>query len=222
MNSMPRLRLGKCLMMLGLLMVAITPCRGQDNDSKVADSSKVVFEESFRDSLTESWQWLRPQHARWCLRNGGLEIRVWAGFADSVENALLYQVTDRGQDRWRYEVTVENLSQPKQQWEQAGLTWYSDGRPVFKVVKELVDGKIIVMPGNKPVGDDAVQLKLEVEGPQIRAYYRTEFAGPYLLAGEGQLPQSDNEQVSIQCYHGPTDAEHWIRFTDFRVLRREK
>lgn len=138
---------------------------------------------SLRNHLAESWQWLRPQPARWCLRNGGLEIRVWAGFADSVENALLYQVTGRGQDCCSYEVTVENLSQPKQQWEQAGLTWYSDGR---------------------------------------RAYYRTEFNGPYLLAGDGQLPLSDNEQVSIQRYHGPTDAEHWIRFTAFRVLRQAK
>ncbi len=204
-----------------MLFVSV-PCLGQDSDPTNTDSRTLVFEESFRDQLAENWQWLRPQHARWCLRNGGLEIRVWAGFADSVENALLYPVTDRGQDRWSYEVTVENLSAPKQQWEQAGLTWYSDGRPVFKLVKELVDGKIIVMPGNKPVADEAVQLKLEVQGRQVRAYYRTEFGGPYLLAGEGQLPEADNEQVSIQCYHGPTDAEHWMRFTDFRVLRHGK
>ena len=26
-----------------------------------------------------------------------------------------------------------------QQYEQAGITWYNDGKPVFKEVKELVD-----------------------------------------------------------------------------------
>ena len=34
----------------------------------------------------------------------------------------------------------------------------------------------------------------------------------------GKLPGPGDDRVSIQCYNGPPDAEHWIRFDDFRVV----
>ncbi|MBL8853918.1 MAG: hypothetical protein JNK57_08090 [Planctomycetaceae bacterium] len=192
---------------------------GQDVQPTTLAEPTLLFADSFQDQLADGWEWLRPQPARWCVRNRGLEIRVWPGFADSVENALLRTVEAREDDRWIFEVTVTNLSAPTKQWEQAGLTWYGDGRPVFKLVKELVDGRIVIMPGNHEIQDVPVELRLAVQGQQVQAFYRTDFNGPFLLAGEGDLPPAALEQISLQCYHGPNDSEHWIRFGNFRVLR---
>ncbi len=193
--------------------------RGQEVGQTSVAEPTLVFSDSFQDQLAEGWEWLRPQPARWCVRNRGLEIRVWPGFADSVENALLRTIEARENDRWIFEVTVTNLAAPTKQWEQAGLTWYCDGRPVFKLVKEQVDGRIVIMPGNHEIENVPVELRLEAQGRHIQAFYRTDFNGPFVLAGEGGLPSAALEQISLQCYHGPDDSEHWIRFGSFRVLR---
>ncbi|MBL8888572.1 MAG: hypothetical protein JNL67_01245 [Planctomycetaceae bacterium] len=207
---------------LGMVGTTAREIDAQVRQNARTDESELIFSDEFENQLASAWTWLRPEPSRWCVRNHGLEIRVWPGFADTVENALLWAVTKRGEDCWIFEVTVNNLNHPVQQWEQAGLTWYTDQKPVFKLVKELVDGRIVIMPGNVEIGNVPVQLRLEVEGQEFKAFYRTDFSGPFHLAGQGSTPQGTNEQISIQCYHGPDSAEHWIRFTDFRVLRKPK
>ena len=44
------------------------------------------------------------------------------------------------------EVNVTNLSQPTNPCEYAGITWYHDGKPVYKLVKELIDGELYILP----------------------------------------------------------------------------
>lgn len=206
----------------GMNCVASLDTAAQDRENAVLSEGEVVFADPFENQLANGWMWLRQEPARWCIRDRGLEIRVWPGFADTVENALLWTVPDRGKDLWSFEVTVTNLKAPVQQWEQAGLTWYSDKKPVFKLVKELVDGRIVIMPGKVEIQDVPVQLRLDVQGQEFKAFYRTNFSEPYLLAGQGSIPAGKEEQISAQCYHGPDSAEHWIRFTNFRVLRTTK
>jgi hypothetical protein len=48
--------------------------------------------------------------------------------------------------------------------------------------------------------------------------YREEGQGNFQIAANGKLPPGDNEQVSIQCYNGPPNAEHWMRFDNFRIV----
>ena len=38
-------------------------------------------------------------------------------------------------------------------------------------------------------------------------------------AATGELPPPGNDQVSIQCYNGPSDEDHWIRFENFCLKR---
>ena len=117
------------------------------------------------------------------------------------------------------EVTVSNHTVPKQQYEQAGITWYSGGKPVFKLVKELVNGQLMIIPGRKKMEVETVQLRLVVNGDNYTAQYRPDGKGSFQTAASGKLPPANNDQVSIQCYNGPPNAEHWIRFDDFRILR---
>jgi len=94
-----------------------------------------------------------------------------------------------------------------------------DGKPVFKLVKELVDGKLIIIPGRKPMSSETVQLRLIVTSGDFIAQFRPNAEGEFQTATTGTLPAPANDQVSIQCYNGPANAEHWIRFDDFRVSR---
>jgi hypothetical protein len=201
------------ILLLGALVAAAQDAR---------KDSHVIFEDRFdNDKLAAGWTWLRENPGSWRLKEGALEIRVEPGDANTVRNALLRDAPDRARPAARYaiDVKVTNLTRPTRQWEQAGLTWYIDGKPVFKLVKELVDGKIEVIPGKSPADHATVHLRLIVQGAEVTAQYRFDEASDWKTSAIARLPPPNpkvKEQISIQCYHGPAD-EHWIRFDDFRL-----
>ena len=181
----------------------------------------VVFEDRFDAKPDASWRWSREDPFDWRIREGALEIRVRPGDANTVRNALVRPAPDRRQGCLAIEVTVTNLKPPTQQFEQAGITWYTDGKPVFKLVKELVDGQLMIIPGRKPMTHETVQLRLIVSGNAWTAQFRPDGKGEFQTVATGELPEPGSDEVSLQCYHGPPDAEHWIRFDDLRILKLE-
>jgi hypothetical protein len=184
------------------------------------EAGTVVFEDRFEGRLGPGWSWLRENPQAWRIRDQGLEIRVEPGMADSVRNALVREAPDRSQGRYAIEVTVRNLVEKTEQYEQAGITWYRDGKPVFKLMKELVHGEgLIIIPSRKPMTSEMVELRLIVSADAYVAQFRPDGKGEFQTAATGELEPSANEQVSIQCYHGPADREHWIRFERFRIVR---
>lgn len=187
----------------------------------LALNGQTVFEDRFEGRLEEGWSWLRENPGAWRLREGGLEIRVEPGVADTVRNALVRDAPDRRRGTYAIEVVITNTVRPTQQYEQAGITWYCGGRPVFKLVKELVDGELSIIPGKIPMASPSVRLRLTVSADSFKAEFQPDRKGDFQTAAAGPLPSPDNDQVSIQCYNGPAEEEHWIRFDDFRILKVE-
>jgi len=180
---------------------------------------QVIFEDRFEGKLADGWSWLRENPGYWRIREGALEIRIEPGVAQTVRNALVRKAPDRSQGKFAVELTVQNLSPLTNQYEQAGITWYCGGKPVFKLVKELLDGQVCIIPGKKLIEDKPVRLRLVVSADRYVAQYRVEGTEEFLTAAEGSLPPPQDDEVSIQGYHGPVDAEHWIRFDDFRIIK---
>jgi hypothetical protein len=189
------------------------------NVSLLAAEPKVVFEDGFDGKLGDGWSWLRENPPNRRFEKGALEICVEPGVAQTVKNALVREAPDRNKGTFAIEVTVTNLTRPTRQYEQAGITWYVDGKPVFKLVKELINEELYIIPGRKPMSAKSVQLRLVVTKDSFTALYRPDGKGEFLQAAAGNLRAPGKDQVSIQCYNGPTDAEHWIRFDDFRILQ---
>ena len=184
-----------------------------------AAEPEVIFQEEFKEKLDKGWSWLREDAKTWRNKDGALEIRVEPGKARTVKNALLRKAPDRSKGKFAIEVTVTNTVKPTERWEQAGITWYHNDKPVFKLVKELVDGTIVIIPGRKPIDAKTVQLRLIVTADSYTAQYRPDCKGEFQTAAKGKLPAPGKDQVSIQCYNGPADEDHWIRFDDFRIVR---
>ena len=181
---------------------------------------ETIFEDAFDGQLADGWTWLRENPDHWRLVDGGgLEIRVEPGVADTVINALRRPAPDRNEGAFAIEVTVMNHTLPIQQYEQAGITWYCGGRPVFKEVKELIDGDLWIIPGKVSMRTKSVRLRLIVTADSWEATYRPEGETEFQTAAKGALPEPNDDEVSIQCYNGPPDAEHWIRFEDFRIVK---
>ena len=182
-----------------------------------AAEPKVLFADSFEKGLGEGWSWLRENPQAWRLRDGALEIRVEPGKADRVKNALVRKAPDRSQTRFAVEVSVTFTAKPTHQYEQAGITWYHDERPVMKLVHEHIDGKEWIIPGRKPAPSRTVHLRLVVDGRRWTSQFREKLDEEYVTTATGELPPPGNDQLSIQCYEGPDDAAHWIRFDRFRI-----
>ncbi|MBN1393807.1 MAG: hypothetical protein JW959_02080 [Pirellulales bacterium] len=192
------------------------------NTLLLAAEPQVVFEDKFEGKLGEGWNWLRENPKTWRIRDGALEIRLEPGDAGTVKNALLRSAPDRGKGTCVFDVTVTSLTPPSVQYEQAGMTWYRDGKPLFKFVKERIDGKTYVFPGKVPVDCKTVQLRLIVDAAGWTAQFRPNAKGEFQTAAKGKQPAGGIEQISLQGYHGPPTAAHWIRFDDFRVLKLDK
>lgn len=184
-----------------------------------AAEGRVLFEDPFDGKLADGWTWLRENPQNWRIREGALEIRVEPGAGQDVKNALVRKAPDRSAGKVAVEVTVTFTASPTRQFEQAGITWYQAGTPRFKLVHELVDGQLVIIPGRAPAPQKTVQLRLVFEGQQYAAQFRPDGQGPFQTVATGTLPLAADEQVSIQCYHGPADEEHWIRFDNFRILQ---
>jgi regulation of enolase protein 1 (concanavalin A-like superfamily) len=118
-------------------------------------------------------------------------------------------------------VTLTSVQPPSEQYEQAGLGWYLDGKLAFKFVKERIDGKVYVFPGKKEMDAATVQLRLVVRAGKVTAQYRPDAKGDFQTAFAADAPQSGKAraQIGLMCFHGPKDSEHWIRFDDFRIVR---
>ena len=184
-----------------------------------AAEERVVFEDHFDGKLGAGWTWLRENPKAWRLAEGALDIRVEPGLADTVNNALVRKAPNRAKGKVAIEVTVTYTVAPTNQFEQAGLTWYKDGKPVFKLVHEQIDGKTYIIPGKIAAPEKTVQLRLVLTGHQFTAQYRPDAKGEFKTVASGALAPGTKEEVSLQCYNGPPDAEHWMRFDDFRIVQ---
>lgn len=186
--------------------------------SPFAAEPKPIFADPLTAKPGEGWSWIRENPKTWRASSNGLEIRVEPGAANNVRNALVRPAPDRAKGQYALEVTVTFTAPPTQQYEQAGLTWYQGDRPVFKLVHELIDGKTFIIPGRKPTDTKVMQLRLEVTADKYTALYRPDAQGDFQAAATGELKPGADEKISLQCYNGPADAEHWMRFTNFRIL----
>jgi hypothetical protein len=186
-----------------------------------AAEPRLVFEDKFESKLGDGWTWLRENPKAWRIQDGALEIHVEPGVAATVKNALLRPAPDRSTHPYAIETTLTFTTPPTNQFEQAGITWYQRGRPVFKFVHEHVDGRDFMIPSKTPAPEKTVRLRLVVTKDTYTAQFRPGAKGAFKTVASGKLAPSAEEQVSIQCYNGPADAEHWIRFDDFRITELE-
>ena len=184
----------------------------------IAGDSTLLFEDNFDHELGDGWTWLREQPNDWRINEGSLEIRVQPGKAKTVKNALVRKAPDRSTSKYAIEVTVAFTADPTNQYEQAGITWYHNDDPVFKLVHEHVDEELLIVPGFKPTPSQTVQLRLVVNGEHWTALYRENSKDAFRTAASGQLPPPGDDQISLQCYDGPSDSTHWVRFDDFRII----
>jgi regulation of enolase protein 1 (concanavalin A-like superfamily) len=195
----------------------------------LAHADEFLFREDFNGKLQEGWTWRRENKTGWRVGKGFLEIRIepgnmW-GPANDAKNLFVREIP-AALDRVEISITVSN--KPTEQYEQVDLTWYYDDSHMVKIGFEKVDGKACIVMGREerdrtrtiaiiPVDTSMLDLRLAVEGKNIRGSFRAAGAKDWREAGSCDLPVHGDPKLAIQCYQGPANAEHWARISNVTV-----
>ena len=197
-------------------------------------AEEVLFKDDFAGKLGEGWSWVRETKDAWRVTSRGLELHVlpgnlWGG-GNNAKNVLVRPAPDTTTGEVEVSVSITNF--PTHQYEQANLAWYYDDSNMVKLGLELVDGQVCIVMGREqsdktrtlakiPISVTSVRVRLRVADRQIRGQYLPAGAENWLEAGAGEVPAPARGQarISLHCYQGPPDAQHWARFNELRVMR---
>jgi len=185
------------------------------------ENLQVVFEDAFDGKLAEGWKWTNEDAKSWRVKDNALEICARPVNNDGFINRLSRPVPKRNADTGVLvvETVLTNLTKPTKLFEQAGIYVTVNGKVKFKFVKELVrDGKIVCVPGFKPITTDKVKLRVEFRGKRLVASFQPNCEGEFIVAAErDNYNYQQNEEVGIQVWHGYSDQEHWMKFDYFKM-----
>jgi beta-xylosidase len=201
-----------------------------------ADKDDVLFAEKFDGKLGDGWSWVREDAKGWRLDKGTLVIRTSTGSLwqqdNNTTNLLVRtppQIKDGG---LALEVQVEN--EPSNAFEHAGLVWYYDDDNYVILVKEKVgdkqlvqlvsetEGKPKVGFAEKPYTGKSVLLRMEVSGGKARGLFRASEKDEWQALGQCELPVKGKAQLGLLTGYAAKDAEHFARFSGFRILHVTK
>jgi hypothetical protein len=73
--------------------------------------------------------------------------------------------------------------------------------------------------GKEPAENPVMRLRLIVSKGRYSAQFCPAATGEFHQLADGNLPAGSDEKISIQCYNGPAEAKHWMRFSDFKILK---
>ncbi len=180
-------------------------------------------------TIENGWSWVHEEVGAWKFDPGGLAIRALPGTLWGSKNDGLNQlVRPAPEGGLAVEVTVRMDSENPPRWEQAGLLWYVDDDNFVKLVKEDEHEKWNIVMGTEknaattvlcvtPVAAGELRLRLERRGDKIVGRYRVG-EGDWQDAAECEFASEAKAHIGLHAQRGPADREHWIRFSDFRVL----
>lgn len=215
-----------------LVVVVATLSMGTVGAAKRAEE-KVSFKESFSGELGKGWSWVREDAKAWRIDKGVLQIRTSTGSLwqneNNNHNLLLRRPPEEKAQGFAFEVHVEN--EPSNGFEHAGLVWYVDDDNYVALLKEKL-GKTVVQlvsetNGRPKVGfaekgyqEKAVWLRMEIHDGKARGLFRTTDKDEWQALGQCDLPPAKGEvRIGLMTGYAAKNAEHFSRFSDFRVLQ---
>jgi regulation of enolase protein 1 (concanavalin A-like superfamily) len=204
--------------------------------ASAGEKEKALFTEAFTDKLADGWTWVREDAKGWRLDKGTLIVRTSTGGLwqkdNNGGNILLRTPPEVKDGKLAVEVLVD--VEPTNVYENAGLIWYYDDDNYVIMVKEKIDKDVLMQlvaeqDGKPKAGfhkkfneGKSVWVRMEVEGGKITGRYRVSPKDDWQTVGQCALPVRGQPKVGLTTAYAPKDAEHFTRFSNFRMLHVKK
>jgi regulation of enolase protein 1 (concanavalin A-like superfamily) len=198
-----------------------------------AGAEKILFEEKFTGELGTDWSWVREEPKAWRIDKGALMLRTLPGYLHAKSNDaknVLLRPLPKSDNPLAVEVYVE--SEPKVQYEHAGVVWYVDDDNYVSLFQEVLGGKVELQmvtekearPSFAVAKHDAkgVWLRLLIADGKITSQYRPTEKDEWKTVGQSDAPASGPGRVGVMCGGAPRDAERYVSFRSFRILEIAK
>jgi regulation of enolase protein 1 (concanavalin A-like superfamily) len=215
----------KRVLLAALLGALTTGATGADR----APEEKVLFEEQFAGELGKGWSWVREDPKAWRIEKGALVLRSLPGYLHAKHNDsrnVLLRPLPESDKPLAVEVRVE--SEPKVQFEHAGLVWYADDDNYVALFQEVLGGEVelqmVTEKDGKPHfavarhGAKAVWMRLVISGGKITTLYRPSPEEGWKVVGRSDVPSRGAARVGVMSGGAPKEAERYARFRAFRIL----
>jgi len=170
--------------------------------------------------LENDWKWIRESSSEWSLEEGILKLRtqpdrIWAG--EGSKNLLITKLPIGERAQAFADVELVNAIG---KWEQCGLLVYQDDDHFVKLIVEHIDGPHFVVMAHELGGKRKVvtkteipsnraQLRLEVEGDEVRGYWRLSESEPWQLASATPSPDIETRRFGLFSQDGPRDEKRY-------------
>ncbi|QDV25223.1 right-handed parallel beta-helix repeat-containing protein [Aureliella helgolandensis] len=189
--------------------------------------------DSLEGEMRKQWRWLRENKDGWKLTDSALQVLIepgnmW-GKDNDAKNVLIHPIPPA----WQHsvDISVQLEQHPQKRWEQTNLVWYYSDSLMVKIGLELEHGETNIVMGREegdrtrtiaivPYPANTVQLRLEVEGLELRGFYREPGEQDWNAVGTATLPADSATpapQVSLQCYMGEAGSDRWASFSQFKM-----
>jgi regulation of enolase protein 1 (concanavalin A-like superfamily) len=190
---------------------------------------KPLFEEKFAGKLSAGWTWIDELPGTWQVTEDSLDLKVvpvGEGLWQAGRKHPNLLVRDPG-TKGDYAVEVQLKSNPTAQFEHAGVILYADGDNYVVINKEMFAKSEVILVSEKgakpetrqkPHEHEEVWLRLVVTGKKVTGQYRHYDSDPWLMLGELELPVPGPYKVGLFAGRPPKDADHRVRFSQFRIL----
>lgn len=200
------------------------------------DVAEVLFAENFSAKLDKEWAWVREDPVGWRLEKDSVVLRTPEGYLhaklNNSKNLLLRPVPEAHLAAVAIEVLIE--SDPKVQYEHAGLVWYYDDDNYVCLLSESLNGKpelqMVTETAAKPqfavkiCESKRIWLRLEILGEKITTQFRETGNDTWTTVGVGQLPKVGDAKVRVGLMAGgaPKNSGRYVSFRDFKIVKLAK
>jgi regulation of enolase protein 1 (concanavalin A-like superfamily) len=194
-----------------------------------APTEKVLFEEQFAAELGKGWSWVREDPKAWRIDKGALVLRTLPGYLHAKHNDsknILLRPLPESDRPLAVEVYVE--SEPKVQFEHAGVVWYVDDDNYVSLFQEVLGGAVelqmVTEKDAKPrfavAKHDAkgVWMRLVIAGGKITTQFEPSENEAWKTVGQSDIPAAGAARVGVMAGGAPKEAERYVRFRAFWIL----
>ncbi|MCU0960798.1 MAG: hypothetical protein MUF48_11900 [Pirellulaceae bacterium] len=221
------------LFLLGLMACLAWPShsRGQE----------VLFEDTFDTALSDKWKIVGLQPEDYRVRDGALELRVKPLATQEPWPMLSVDLPFTTADSVVASVEVSVVGQRLQRGEFAGLCLLDPDGVSFMARKTNIDGYFVLAPGKAdfigepgqegepgkytvtywPADESFGPLRILVRGNYAHFQAGPSATGKYRTFFHSAIrPSKEGLGFGLLAAGGTGDAERWVRFDKFRVVRQ--